>query len=272
MPTYPIGQTFRLLHDGARGPYLADSEVPSGYNDKPTTLVAPWPYEFYIDFYEYYAETAAIKAEVGVYGTGKVYCTVIDSGVAAYEVTLAACNVEASAVGEYNRLRVSIPAGALPSEYIGPDKVRLIFEMQSAAAAKYYGCYLDVYLVDGEGESSSTVTITTGNETVSIEYVDTTQALTAVAGRKLYIADSSPYAITLTLPAYDAFDAQYIEIMAQSTGEQVTVQLPAGTFLGTGSSSFTISDENEIHALLAVNDAVHGIQGWMHLNWRVTSR
>jgi len=127
-------------------------------------------------------------------------------------------------------------------------------------------------LTDDEGETSDTVTVTTANETMSVELVDTTKALTAVPGPKLYLADSSPYAITITLPAYNAYSAQYIEIMAQSIGDYATVQVPSGVFLGTTETSFQIQQVNEIHSLLAVNDPAQGITGWMHLNWRATSR
>lgn len=273
--TSPVAQTFFLMHNGGRGPFLADSETPSGYDDKPSTLVQNAPYEFIIDFYEQYAELSATEAAVPIGSVGAVYATILDSGIARVALTGATCWLEAPIYPgwNFNRLYVSIPVDELPAEFIGPDRVRLTFEIQAEGTLKVlYKCFLDVTLTDSEGETSDVVTITTANETFSTGFIDATGALIACPGPKLYLADSSPYAITITLPAYDAYDSQLIEIMAQSIGDYITVQVPAGVFLGTAETSFQIRQVNEVHTLLAVNDAAQGIQGWMHLNWRATSR
>jgi hypothetical protein len=276
----PVAQTFFLMHNGARGPFLADSEVPSGYDQKPTALVAGYPYEFILDFYEKYTETVSTPADGGIGCTGKVWATIVDSGIARVELTTATVSVEASidlpgypGTQIFNRMYASIPVDAIPAEFIGPTRVRLMFEILApSTAVVLYGCMLDVILTDDEGETANTVTITTANEAMSVGFIDATGALTACPGPKLWLADSSPYAITVTLPAYDAYAAQYLEIMAQSVGPPIVVQVASGVFLGTAATSFEIATPNEVHSLLAVHDHVRGILGWMHLNWRVTVR
>lgn len=269
-------QTFTMMMDFAQGPFIADSEVPSGYNTPPAKLVASNPYEFIFDLYELYDETSAVK--MGFTNTpssdvGKVYVTLAESGIARTRLTTG-CTVTLESTGDpavYNRVRVVIANDVLPTSFACGTNTRFIFEMETAAGAELATWFMDTLLVDAAGTSDGSLapTVTTADESVGIETVSTTSTLTGTPGPRVILVDASAADVTITLPASDAYaPGQDITFIAVNVTHTITIQTAeAEAFGGTAATSFTITAANNAQRVVAYYDTVGGTHRWYHLNW-----
>lgn len=268
-------QTFTLLKSGHSGHIIGDDEVPSGYMSPPQNLVVSNPYEFVIDFYEFYAETSAIKFDFPSDATFALFATIRDSGIARVPLSAATAVFAQTGVSPdlaRNRVTVTVPADTLPEDMVQADPVRLIFEIMDASGNELFTAFLDVILLDAEGEYGNDITITTANESVSQAVITASGALTAVPGVKTYIVKATSADVTITLPAYSAYAAQYLEFIAADVTNTITIQVAAGAFLGTSETSFTLDAVGDAAVCLGLDNAGASLQGWFRLNPRLSLR